>query len=61
MQPEHNLNSTFTRRSVSPRYARLPMKMTPGKLAIVALAIVAALALAIHLYGRELGRLIHGR
>ena len=37
------------------------MKMTPGKLAIVALAIVAALALAIHWYGRELGRLIHGR
>jgi len=37
------------------------MQMTSGKLAVVALAIVVALALAIHLYGRELGRLIHGR
>ena len=35
--------------------------MTPGKLAAVALIVVAALALAIHLYGRELGQLIHGR
>ena len=60
MEPEHNLNGTFTIRSVSPRYARL-MQMTSGKLAVVALAIVVVLALAIHLYGRELGRLIHGR
>jgi hypothetical protein len=29
--------------------------------ALIAVAIVVALALAIHLFGRDLGRLIHGR
>jgi hypothetical protein len=29
--------------------------------ALIAAGIVIALAVAIHLYGRELGRLIHGR
>jgi hypothetical protein len=37
------------------------MRITSRMVALVALGIVVALAVAIHLFGRDLGRLIHGR
>jgi hypothetical protein len=37
------------------------MRITSRMVALVALGIVVALAAAIHLFGRDLGRLIHGR
>ncbi len=35
--------------------------MTSRMVALIAVAIVVALALAIHMFGHDLGRLIHGR
>ena len=51
------LHATFS----APWIRSSVMRITSRMVALIALGIVVALAAALHLYGRELGRLIHGR
>ena len=58
LNSELYLNASFTGRSAPPRYAAA---MLTGKtLFAIGVVIVGALAYAIHVYGPNLGRLIHG-